>query len=59
MVVFQALQELGLTCTDNCKIVGLWGRNRCNSSYPCSNNVLENGAAPRLVRRYAIVPRAI
>ena len=49
---------LEVTCTDKCKIVGRW-HNRCNSSYPCSNNVVGNGVAPLLVRRYVVVPPAI
>ena len=41
------------TCTGHCKIGGLW-HNRCNSSHPCSNNVVQRGIALLLVRRYAV-----
>jgi hypothetical protein len=41
------------TCMGHCKIGDLY-HNRCNSSYPCSNNVVQRGIALLLVRRYAI-----
>ena len=55
-MALRVLREL--TCKDKCKIVARW-RNRCNSSYPCSNNVLESEVVPLLGKRYVAVPPVI